>query len=153
MKGRYRRSHSERGILFFFLFFFLKWTTLKNRKKIVHLYGCAIFTTQNTDIQIIIIAQNPYNVCTNSARIALFSKKCPKVRKQKILCDFVRLLYACNKLIFSHIIKYTCTKVLPHDFCTIFVQGLGYILGILYICVKINYLNDKERPIRLLASL
>jgi hypothetical protein len=33
------------------------------------------------------------------------------------------------------------------------VQGLGYITSILYICVKINTLNDKERPICLLAAL
>ena len=119
----------------------------------MHLYGRAKSITQNTDTQIIIIVQNPYKLCTNSARIVLFSKKCPKVRKQKILYGFVRFLYIYNKLKISHITKHTCTKVLPHDFCTIFVQGFGYILGILYICVKINALNDKERPIRLLAPL
>lgn len=153
MKAKTDEESLEGYIILFFLFFFKKWTTLKNGKKIVHLYGRAKSITQNTDIQIITIVQNPYKLCTNNARIVLFSKKCPKVRKQKILYGFVRFLYAYNKLKISYITKYICTKVLPHDFCTIFVQGLGYILGILYICVKINALNDKERPIRLLAPL
>ena len=62
-------------------------------------------------------------------------------------------MYGYNILIYNQISVDACTKVLPHDFYTISVRGLGYILGILYICVKINTLNDKERPICLLAAL
>lgn len=91
--------------------------------------------------------------CTNSARIVLFLKKCQKVRKRQKQYAFVQLLYKYNILKNSYISINIRTKALPHDFCTIFVQGLGYILYILYICLKINHLNDKERPICLLATL
>ena len=71
------------GILFFFLFFFLNWSTLKNREKIVHSYGCAELNVYQSDIQIFICAQNPHKSCTNSAQIVLFFKKWQKVRKHK----------------------------------------------------------------------
>lgn len=63
-------------------------------EKIVHLYGRAKSITQNTDTQIIIIVQNPYKLCTNSARIVLFSKNAQKYANRRfctVSYDFVHI--------------------------------------------------------------
>ncbi|ADV44359.1 hypothetical protein Bache_2392 [Bacteroides helcogenes P 36-108] len=93
----------------------------------MHSYENTFFITYKFYIQTIKCVQNLHELRTNCVQIVLFRKKYRKVRKQKNQCGFVRFLYRCNTLIINILRVYICTKVLTHDFYTIFVQGLGYV--------------------------